>query len=208
MAQLRPLQQAPRVALHYYRLGNLFNEEALVQALIGKKLPKEFRYIKGLKQWFHCPLTRLEFHGKYKFCEFQSDKIVINGSEEELAILRDKREEGRSKVKDEKPKKVKNGEVGINGEDSVGLDSQCLTGKRHGIVDAKVVEKVVGRVETNGKIENVKGVTNDGTVKWFKAADLSPANSNNEAYASIFTSSKKSDFKEIHLLGTLPLCRN
>ncbi|KAF2317101.1 hypothetical protein GH714_011763 [Hevea brasiliensis] len=49
----------------------------------------------------------------------ESDKIVINGSEEEVAVLREEMEEGRSNVKDKKPKNEKNGEVG-NGEDSVG----------------------------------------------------------------------------------------
>ncbi|KAF2317091.1 hypothetical protein GH714_011706 [Hevea brasiliensis] len=47
----------------------------------------------------------------------ESDKIVINGSEEEVAVLREEMEEGRSNVKDKKPKNEKNGEVG-NGEDS------------------------------------------------------------------------------------------
>ncbi|KAJ9141123.1 hypothetical protein P3X46_031698 [Hevea brasiliensis] len=235
------------------RLGNIFNKEALVEALIGKKLPKEFGYIKGLKDMlniklepipgeesnnarFHCPITGLEFNGKYKFftlkncghvlsakalkevksssclvCykEFEeSDKIVINGNDEEVAVLRVKMTEERLKVKDKKPKKVKNGEVAVNGEDSVVLDSQCLSGKKHGLVDAKGVEKVVGEVEANGKVETVKGVTNGGAAKRFKAADRAPANANKEVYASIFTSSKKSDFKETFTCRSLPLGRN
>ncbi|OAY31429.1 replication termination factor 2 [Manihot esculenta] len=237
------------------RLGNIFNKEALVQALIGKRLPKEFGYIKGLKDMlniklepipggesnnarFHCPVTGLEFNGKYKFfalkncghvlsakalkevksssclvCykEFEeSDKVVINGNEEEVAFLRVKMEEERSKVKDKKPKKVKNGEmaVAVNGEDSVVLDPQRLSGKKHGIFDAKGVEKVDGRVEANGKIENLKGATNGSSVKRFKAADMAPANATKEVYASIFTSSKKSNFKETFSCRSLPLGRN
>ena len=39
------------------------------------------------------------------------DKIVINGSDKEVAVLRERMEEKRLKVKDKKIKKVKNGEV-------------------------------------------------------------------------------------------------
>ncbi|KAJ6406924.1 hypothetical protein OIU84_010441 [Salix udensis] len=70
------------------RLGNMFNKETLVEALIGKKLPKEFGYIKGLKDMiniqlevvpseglgnarFQCPVSGLEFNGKYKFFFFK-----------------------------------------------------------------------------------------------------------------------------------------
>ncbi|KDP38661.1 hypothetical protein JCGZ_04014 [Jatropha curcas] len=237
------------------KLGNVFNKEALVEALIGKKLPKEFGYIRGLKDMiniklepipggqlsdarFHCPITGLEFNGKYRFFALkncghvlsakalkevkssaclvcykeyeESDKIVINGNEEEVAVLRERMEEGRLKVKDKKTKKVKNGEevLGVNGEENVGLDLPRLSGKKHGIVDAKDVEKVVGRAEGNGKLENVKGVSNGAAAKRFKAADMAPANANKAVYASIFTSSKKSDFKETFTCRSLPLGRN
>ncbi|XP_050213493.1 uncharacterized protein LOC126664914 [Mercurialis annua] len=239
------------------KLGNVFNKEALVEALIGKKLPKEFWYIKGLKDMiniklepipgekeglynarFHCPVTDLEFHGKYKFfalkkcghvlsakalkevkssaclvCykEFEEcDKIVINGSDEEVSVLRERLDEERLKVKDKKSKKVKNGELGVNGgDDYVGLDSSRLIGKKHGIADSKGVEKAVGKVEGNDKVEKVKGATNaGGALKKFKASDIAPANANKEVYASIFTSSKKKDFKETYMCRSLPLGRN
>lgn len=61
------------------RLGNLFNKEAIVKALLAKSLPKPFSlYIKGLKDLipirldssdsgFQCPISGFEFNGKYKF---------------------------------------------------------------------------------------------------------------------------------------------
>jgi len=237
------------------RLGNMFNKEALVEALIGKKLPKEFGYIKGLKDMidiqlevvpgegsgnarFQCPVTGLEFNGKYKFfalkncghvlsakalkevksseclvCykEFEEcDKIVINGSDEEVAVLRERMEEERSKMKEKKMKKVKNGEVGANGEEFSGQGAEVsqLSGKKHGIVDVKGVDKVVGKVKGNGKVENVKGVSHGGSVKRFKATDMVPTNATKEVYASIFTSSKKQSFKETYSCRSLPLGRN
>ncbi|CAK7338233.1 unnamed protein product [Dovyalis caffra] len=212
------------------RLGNMFNKEALVEALIGKKLPKEFGYIKGLKDMiniqlevvpgegsdnarFQCPVSGLEFNGKNKFFSLKNcghvlsakalkevkssaclvcykeyeecDKIVINGSEEEVAVLRERMEEERSKVKEKKTKKVKNGEVGANGEEFAGqgVEVSQLSGKKHGIVDVQGVDKIVGKVKGNGgKVENVKGVSNGGSVKRFKAADVVPANATKEAY--------------------------
>ncbi|KAJ8768238.1 hypothetical protein K2173_021178 [Erythroxylum novogranatense] len=233
------------------RLGNVFNKEALVEALIGKKLPKGFGYIKGLKDMiniklepirgeelnngrFQCPITGLEFNGKYKFyalrncghvlsakalkevkssscfvCykEFEDcDKIVINGNEEEVAALREKMEEEMAKVK--KPKKVKNGEVVI-GEDCIaGSDSSRFSGKKHGIIDVNDPENAHGKVERNGKVENAKGGRDGIAVKRFKAVDVAPANATKEVYASIFTSSKKSDFKETFTCRSLPLGRN
>ena len=41
---------------------------------------------------------------------------MINGSDKEVAILRERMEEERLKVKDKKIKKVKNVEVAVNGE--------------------------------------------------------------------------------------------
>ncbi|KAL1335217.1 hypothetical protein HN51_064149 [Arachis hypogaea] len=236
------------------KLGNIFNKESLVEALIGKKLPKEFGHIKGLKDMikvhlslipgvgnmgsgarFQCPIAGLEFNGKYKFfalrncghvlsakalkevksssclvchSEFrEGDKIPINGSEEEVAVLREKMEEEKAKTtKEKKSKKVKNG-GGVNGDD---LEGSRLSGTKHGI-DVKAVEKASAKVEANnnGKV-SLKGV-NDASAaaaKRFKASDLAPANATKEVYASIFTSSRKSDFKETYSCRSLPLGRN
>ncbi|KAJ7955612.1 Protein RTF2-like [Quillaja saponaria] len=239
------------------RLGNIFNKEALVEALLGKKLPKEFGHIKGLKDMikiqldmipkpedvdpgtrFQCPISGLEFNGKYKFFALKNcghvlsakalkevksssclvcheefserDKIVINGSEEEVAVLRERMEQEKAKLRDKKVKKVKNGDVMVNGDEGLILEASGLSGTKHGI-DFKVAEKVSAKVDRNGKMANgsvgPKGVT-DGAVKRFKAADLAPANATKEVYASIFTSSRKSDFKETYSCRSLPLGRN
>ncbi|KAL3623944.1 hypothetical protein CASFOL_032760 [Castilleja foliolosa] len=211
------------------KLGNFFNKEALVEGLLKKNLPKEFGYIKGLKDMipvvlteipgaakengavkFQCPLTGLEFNGKYKFfaikscghvlsakclkeikspaclvChkEFvESDKIVINGNEEEVNELWEKMKEEKIKDNGKKTKKkAKNG--------NVKEEAARLTGTKHG-ADGKDVR------------------TNNGNGKKFKAADVAPANATSAVYASIFTSSSKSDFKETYSCRSLPLGRN
>ncbi|TYI67162.1 hypothetical protein E1A91_D09G279000v1 [Gossypium mustelinum] len=165
---------------------------------------------------FQCPLTGLEFNGKYKFfalrncgqffalrncghvvsakalkevkssaclvChkEFvESDKMVINGSEEEVAALRERMEEEKSKTVKEKKR---------------GTD----------VVDGK---KDCGKLEGNEKLENGKK-SNNGGVKKFRAVDVALANATKEVYASIFTSSKKSDLKETFTCRSLPLGLN
>ncbi|GAB4832710.1 hypothetical protein Ancab_006727 [Ancistrocladus abbreviatus] len=242
------------------RLGNVFNKEALVRALIGKNLPKAFGYIKGLKDMiaiqlslipglelddrvnsgakFQCPISGLEFNGKYKFfalrtcghvlsakalkevkssaclvCheEFEEvDKIVINGSEEEVAELRARMEEEKAKLKEKKANKVKNEAIVNREEGDVGSDSSRLSGKKHGI-DLKEAEKLSGKVVVDGKAANcvvvAKGAV-EVSSKRFKAVDIAPAHANKEVYASIFTSSRKSDFKETFTCRSLPLGRN
>ncbi|XP_009605181.1 uncharacterized protein LOC107823415 [Nicotiana tabacum] len=247
------------------KLGNLFNKEALVEALLKKRVPKQFGYIKGLKDMipvelsvipgkedrgvgdgegtgFQCPITGLEFNGKYKFfalrgcghvlsakalkevkssgclvChkEFvESDKLVINGSEEEVAALRERMEEERAKLKDNKKvKKGKNGDVALNGEEALGVP--CLSGMKHGIED-KLTEKDARKVEGKGKVginskievKDVKNSASNGSGKRFKAVDIAPAHATKEIYASIFTSSRKTDFKETYSCRSLPLGRN
>ncbi|TKY54715.1 RTF protein [Spatholobus suberectus] len=228
------------------KLGNIFNKEALVEALLGKKLPKEFGHIKGLKDMiniqlssvpgsddgakFQCPVAGLEFNGKYRYFALRNcghvlsakalkevkssaclvchkecadvDKIVINGSEEEVAVLRERMEEERAKIRERKSKKVK------NNDDGVGLEGTRLSGTKHG-VDVKAVERVSAKVEGNGKVANGNGGLNGvAAAKRFKAADMAPANATKDVYASIFTSSKKSEFKETFSCRSLPLGRN
>ncbi|CAN6214830.1 unnamed protein product [Urochloa humidicola] len=216
---------APAVA---DRLGNLYNKEALVEALLHKRLPKALSHIRGLRDMipihlhakpdadsageevrFQCPVTGLEFNGKYQFLalrgcghvlsvkalkevktsaclvchkEFEeADKMPINGTEEEVTVLRKRMEEERGKVK-KKEKKVGNG----------------LSGTKHAAALAVAgAEKL-----ENGK----KGEA--AAAKRFKAADHAPAHANKEVYASIFTSSRKSDFKETYSCRSLPLGRN
>nr|XP_043634193.1 replication termination factor 2 [Erigeron canadensis] len=245
-------------------LGNLFNKEALVEGLLGKKLPRAFSHIKGLKDMipveldaipgsagvdqdvkFQCPITGLEFNGKYKFYALRScghvlsvkalkevkssschvcrkefvedDKIVINGNDEEVAALRVKMEAEKSKLKDEKAKlkekkvkKVKNGgvDVGVDGETGGLDDGVKLSGKKHGIDLMKGPEKVSGKIDTNSKGVNGVKVNGKSEAKRFKASDMAPANANKEVYASIFTSSRKSEFKETYSCRSLPLGRN
>ncbi|XP_022922055.1 protein RTF2 homolog [Cucurbita moschata] len=244
-------------------LGNIFNKESLVQALLEKKLPKGFGHIKGLKDMikinlsvipgtessrnaisgsrFQCPITGLEFNGKYKFFALRTcghvlsakalkevksssclvchaefldrDKFVINGSEEEVAEMRERMEEekSKSKPKEKKTKKVRNGEVGMDGDATVELAASCLSGKKHGI-EVKALEKVSAKPDRHNKRPDggvqVKVAASNGAVKRFKAADMAPANATKEVYASIFTSSKKSDFKETYSCRSLPLGRN
>ncbi|KAK3131780.1 hypothetical protein QOZ80_6AG0511360 [Eleusine coracana subsp. coracana] len=215
---------APAVA---DRLGNLFNKEALVEALLHKRLPKALSHIRGLKDMipihlhpkpeadaagaevrFQCPVTGLDLNGKYQFIalrgcghvlsvkalkevktsaclvchkEFEeTDKMPINGTEEEVAVLRKRMEEERGKVKEKK------GKVG-----------NVLSGSKHAAAAAGGAEKL-----GNGK----KG--EGAAAKRFKAADHAPAYANKEVYASIFTSSRKSDFKETYSCRSLPLGRN
>ncbi|XP_006655854.3 replication termination factor 2 [Oryza brachyantha] len=218
---------APAVA---DRLGNLFNKEALVEALLHKRLPKALSHIRGLKDMipihlhpkpdadaageevrFQCPITGLEFNGKYQFLalrkcghvlsvkalkevkssaclvchkEFdEADKMPLNGTDEEVTALRQRMEEERGKVKEKKEKKVGNG----------------LSGSKHATAAAAMAG--ADKLE-NGK----KGEA--PSAKRFKASDHAPAYANKEVYASIFTSSKKSDFKETYSCRSLPLGRN
>ncbi|XP_050371480.1 uncharacterized protein LOC126789374 [Argentina anserina] len=82
-------------------LGNVFNKEPLVEALLGKKVPKAFGHIKGLKDMipvhftsisgqglesraeasgprFQCPISGLEFNGKSKFLALRSCGHVLS----------------------------------------------------------------------------------------------------------------------------------
>ncbi|PQM42052.1 protein RTF2 homolog [Prunus yedoensis var. nudiflora] len=242
-------------------LGNVFNKEALVEALLGKKVPKAFRHIKGLKDMitvhfspipgtesnrrssaegplFQCPISGVEFNGKCKFLALktcghvlsakavkevksstclvchvgfsEADKIVINGNEEEVAALRDRMEAEKAKVRVKKMKKTKNGDAAPNGGEGVGFEASRLSGTKH-VIDVKAAEKASANVEVHGKVvnggDNVKGVSN-GAAKRFKAVDIAPPNATKEVYASIFTSSRKSEFKETYSCRSLPLGRN
>ena len=113
-----------------------------------------------------------------------SDKIVINGTEEEVGLLRERMEEEKANLREKKgaSKKSKNG-VAVVADASV-----------------KVAKRQMDDVNVNG---------NGVSVKKFKAGDAVPVNATKEVYASLFTSSKKkSDFRETYSCRSLPLGRN
>lgn len=238
------------------RLGNVFNKESLVRALLDKTLPSQFSHIKGLKDMipiqldpipgvrvyhdgsetkFQCPITSLEFNGKYKFFALErcghvlsakalkelqstsclvchaafseSDKIVINGNEEEVAALRLRMEQEKAKIREKKQKKTKNGDMFADG---VALDKICQNADAMG----QSLDKVSGirskrKGEENRDSEDANGEDKaKAALKKFRAIDHAPAHASKEVYASIFTSSKKSDFKETYSCRALPLGRN
>lgn len=238
------------------RLGNVFNKESLVRALLDKTLPSQFSHIRGLKDMitihldpipgvrvyhdgsetkFQCPITGLECNGKYKFFALErcghvlsakalkelqstsclvchvafseSEKIVINGNEEEVEALRLKMEQDRAKVREKKQKKTKNGDASADG---VPLDK---TGQKDDAI-GQPIGKVSGiHAKRKGEESRDSEDGNDedkakAALKKFRAIDHAPAHASKEVYASIFTSSKKSDFKETYSCRALPLGRN
>lgn len=238
------------------RLGNVFNKESLVRALLDKTLPSQFSHIRGLKDMitihldpipgvrvyhdgsetkFQCPITGLECNGKYKFFALErcghvlsakalkelqstsclvchvafseSEKIVINGNEEEVEALRLKMEQDRAKVREKKQKKTKNGDASADG---VPLDK---TGQKDDAI-GQPIGKVSGiHAKRKGEESRDSEDGNDedkakAALKKFRAIDHAPAHASKDVYASIFTSSKKSDFKETYSCRALPLGRN
>ncbi|MBA0801554.1 hypothetical protein Gohar_011912 [Gossypium harknessii] len=197
------------------KLGNIFNKGALAEALLGKKLPKEFRHIKGLKDMiniklsmiprkqsdaadgamFQCPLTGLEFNGKNcghvvsamalkevksSAClvchkEFvESDKMVSNGSEEEVAALRERMEEEKSKTVKEK----KRGIDVVDGKKDCAVD----------VAPANATKEVYASIFTSSK------KLSNTVVKKFRAADhVTPAKDAEAISASIFSLTKLVD---------------
>ncbi|XP_024515699.1 protein RTF2 homolog isoform X1 [Selaginella moellendorffii] len=226
-------------------LGNLYNKEALVHALITKSLPKKFRHIRGLKDLtpvhlsaipgvdpddehvetkFQCPVSGQEFNGKFKFvalkncghvlsvralkevqsssclvcfAEFKAeDKIPLNGTDEEVGLLRERMEAERAAAR-RVTKKEKNGESRSN----VGAVIESIEGGS-------------GEDETNSnKRKDAPPLTHSSTMKAVakKAKPLLPipANATKEIYQSIFTSSgSRSNLKETYSCRALPLARN
>ncbi|KAI5060697.1 hypothetical protein GOP47_0025117 [Adiantum capillus-veneris] len=248
-------------------LGNMYNKEALVAALLSKSLPKELKHIKGLKDMvpihlssvpgidahdekshtkFQCPVSGQELNGRCKFyvlraCghvlsakalkEVQSssclvcytpyaepDKLVINGTEEEVLELKHKMEEEALKKKE---KKSRNGlKEAILVASMNGMHERLHASAQKGIDEegATVEQEKVG---TNGakrklpktdKVQAVAEKSKDSKVlqpsKKFKAVDILPPNATKEVYASIFSSSSKTKLRETYMCRALPLGRN
>lgn len=224
-------------------LGNIYNKEAVVHALLTKSMPKRLGYIKGLKDLitvhfasipgvnpdgdnsgskFQCPITGQEVNGKFKFFALRkcghvlsaralkevssascavcyvpfsdADKIPLNGSEEEVNVLRERMEAEKAAAQEnKKPKKVKNGKVAEKTEQASKVAPTEKSVKRKGEVspDLEVAAAVV-------PVPRPKGSDLVTVTKKFKAADKLPENATKAVYASIFTSSSKGTFKETY----------
>lgn len=185
---------------------------------------------------FQCPIAGLEFNGKYRFYALrgcghvvsakalkevksseclichrrfsEEDKIVINGTPEEVAAMRERMEEERMKLKEKKEKKARNGVV----------EGVCLGNAKRGLDEmgesllplpgVKAANLNDGNGKNSKMVDGVKGASLNASAKRFKAVDLAPAKATKEVYASIFTSSRKSEFKETYSCRSLPLGRN
>eukprot|EP00250_Pteridium_aquilinum_P002257 c12455_g1_i1 orf=471-1613(-) len=247
-------------------LGNLYNKEALVAALLSKSLPKELKHIKGLKDMvtihlssipgidahddtsetkFQCPISGQEFNGKYRFYVLprcghvlsakalkevhlssclvcfapfaETDKIAVNGTEEEVLALRQRMEEEAEKKKERRTKHVL--KEGLGDELTNAVDSNMHALMRKGSDDdddAVEHEKVAinsakRKVTKTGKLlvaEKTRDQKSLQPSKRFKAVDMLPQNATKEVYASIFSSSSKSKLKETYMCRALPLGRN
>jgi len=188
---LKPIFSAPSRALNSMANISFFALERCGHVLSAKAL-KEL-------QSTSCLVCHAAFS--------ESDKIVINGNEEEVAALRLKMEQERAKIREKKHKKAKNEDVLLHG---VALDK--IEQKDDAM--AQSVDKVFGihakrKAEENRNSEDTNGEDKAKVaLKKFKAIDHAPAHASKEVYASIFTSSKKSDFKETYSCRALPLGRN
>ncbi|KAK9670032.1 hypothetical protein RND81_13G172100 [Saponaria officinalis] len=202
------------------RLGNLFNKEALVKALLGKNLPKAFRHIKGLKDMitvhlaeisekegttnscdsprFQCPVTGLEFNGKCKFFALSKCGHVV--SAKALKEIKS----NSCLVCYTEFEDCYTDKIVINGNDEEVAAMKVLVEQQLQSTVSKSSKKKKKDVES--KVDNGGG--NAPVAKRFKAVDVAPPNANKEVYASIFISSRKSEFKETYSCRSLPLGRN
>ncbi|KAH7372666.1 hypothetical protein KP509_17G015500 [Ceratopteris richardii] len=246
-------------------LGNLYNKEALVSALLTKNMPPELKHIKGLRDMipiyltsvpgvdahddtsdtkFQCPISGQEFNGKYKFYVLrgcghvlsskalkevqtssclvcftpyaENDKVVVNGTEEEVLDLKRRMEEEATRKKE---KKTKNGS-----KESLGVGSKgaAISNEHIGTINGgnEVVEEGYAVGEMNGskrklskeKHQAVPDNSRDPKLlqpsKKFRAVDKLPPGATKEVYASIFCSSTTNKVKETFMCRALPLGRN
>eukprot|EP00245_Coleochaete_scutata_P010101 TRINITY_DN3486_c0_g2_i1.p1 TRINITY_DN3486_c0_g2~~TRINITY_DN3486_c0_g2_i1.p1 ORF type:complete len:285 (-),score=55.78 TRINITY_DN3486_c0_g2_i1:72-875(-) len=176
---------------------------------------------------FCCPVTGLEFNGKTKFLALRGcghvlsqralkevksstclvchapftdeDKILINGSEEEVEVLRTRMEASWAKAKAERAAKKS------SKESKKGTQSEAkVSGVKRPVGTTQVQEKP----ETSfAAAERPKGSERVVTLKKFKAVDRLPEGATKDVYASIFTSSSAPS-KETYMCRNLPIGRN
>jgi len=237
------------------QLGGLFNKEALVKALLDKSLPREFKYIRSLKDVlpvnfapnpnfnsksekmsadlsdlgsdspFICPITGIIVGGKNsKFCVLktcacvlsekalkecpsetclvctkhftQDDIFELNPEEDQIKLLKESLEQKKKEKKQliEKSKEGKGTQMreGTKGKEEKGVMKEERGTKR------KAEESSFGKESISGSVD----VTLTKPKKPTPAS--APVHSNKSVYASLFTSSLKSDSTKKESF----LCRN
>ena len=181
-------------------LGNLYNKESVVQALLTKTMPSGCSHIKGLKDItpihlernptnkqdeefeFQCPITGLEMNGRFRFyvvmpsghvvshravkeakeCveEFVGAKLdgdesllPLNGTEQEVKILREKVEAARALKK----KKKKSGKKRSMGPPAVNASEKKEGGHPASAAASKRPKTVYESLFTSSQEESASG---------------------------------------------------
>ncbi|MCO5553778.1 hypothetical protein L7F22_007304 [Adiantum nelumboides] len=177
---------------------------------------------------FQCPVSGQEFNGNCKFYVLRacghvlsakalkevqsssclvcftpyvdSDKLVINGTEEEVLELKQRMEEEALKKKE---KKSKNGAKETSIDESVnGVQQSSHSLTQNGVDEEGAadyerlgVHGAKRKLSKTDKVQAVADKSRDSKVlqptKKFKAVDILPPNATKEVYASIFSSSSK-----------------
>lgn len=183
------------------KLGNLYNKEAVVHALLKKQVPEGCGHIRSLKKDvldlkleknpsegrgdfdFQCPITGLEMNGRFRFYAILPSGHVVS----HRAI-----KEAKECVEE------------LVGGASVGEESLLpINGTEEEVkVLREKLSKREKRRKKKKKEEEDKGNNSNNNSKRQKLAV--PAGANEDVYASIFTSSRKEDESK----GETFLCRS
>lgn len=212
---------------------------------------------------FHCPITGQEFNGLFKFYALRScghvlsaralrevqssaclvchasfkeeDKIIINGTDEEVEAMRVRMEEERAKSKPKGSKKERKAEKraekdqggteqspgmlnqmqGVSptpSQTKIMLNAEAHVGSKRTAAVAKVTNSGIDVSCKGGEVlepsHRPKGSDRVEERKRYKAGAHVPVGATKSVYASLFVSSRKEPMQETFMCRNLPLGRN
>ncbi|KAL6768294.1 hypothetical protein ACKKBF_B38560 [Auxenochlorella protothecoides x Auxenochlorella symbiontica] len=190
-------------------LGNLFNKEALLQALLSKSLPTGLKHIQGLKHvvelkleeagskggsaHFVCPVTGLDFNGKARFLiHFKTGLVVSERGWKEVPKVVEELAASPCTPESWIP-------VNPTGEEAAALVS-ALAARREAQRASKKEKRAVGVAASNGGTGETAAEPGSKRAgpptatlpaalapKKSKVSELAPANANKKIWNSIFT---------------------
>ncbi|KAA6425493.1 MAG: UPF0549 C20orf43 protein [Trebouxia sp. A1-2] len=201
-------------------LGNLYNKDAMVQALVSKSLPGSLSYISSLKHLidlrltknenaveashvttqgnfqpsnnaqFVCPITGQELNGRFRFSVLRNTGDVVS----ERAI------------KQVLPTGLSEADRLVLAHNAAKEKSQITSASQAADLAAAVAAEVQSRLASSGAGSKRLADDEDSAapmseqekalIKKFKASDKVPANASKTVYSSIFMSSRKGGDKE------------